>query len=84
MLDIQNKLKKLGYLDGTVDGIYGGLTANAVKAFQGDQGISETGEIDEGTLDALSQAYADRPGDFSLARFCSAWKAFTESAVLCP
>ena len=67
VLDIQNKLKKLGYLDGTVDGIYGGLTANAVKAFQGDQGISETGEIDEGTLDALSQAYADRPGDFSLA-----------------
>lgn len=32
VLDIQNKLKKLGYLDGTVDGIYGGLTANAVKA----------------------------------------------------
>lgn len=76
VLDIQNKLKKLGYLDGTVDGIYGGLTANAVKAFQGDQGISETGEIDEGTLDALSQAYADRPGDFSLALGDSGKRSF--------
>lgn len=46
-----------------VDGNYGGQTANAVKAFQKDQGLPETGIADIATLRALV-AHPDAQPDF--------------------
>lgn len=60
---IQRKLKKMGYLDGGVDGIYGGDTSSAVKAFQRDQGLSATGMVDGDTLSTLTSAYASYSGE---------------------
>lgn len=45
----QAKLKALGYYDGAIDGIYGASTYYAVGGFQGDNGLSVTGKIDDAT-----------------------------------
>ncbi len=47
---IQNKLKSLGYYKGSVDGIYGTGTQNAVKAFQRNCGITVDGIAGPKTL----------------------------------
>ena len=44
---LQEALKKLGYAIGTVDGIFGGKTEAAVKAFQTDRGLKPTGTVSE-------------------------------------
>lgn len=64
---IQRKLKRLDYLDGVADGIYGGQTAMAVRAFQRDEGLKVTGEVDHKTLVALNAAYEERTGEFTLS-----------------
>ena len=53
---LQQRLKDLNYLSGSVDGDYGNGTASAVSAFQKEAGLSETGIADEATQKAL---YAD-------------------------
>lgn len=50
---IQDKLKRWGYYNGNVDGIYGQLTVNAIKWFQRKNRITETGICDKETLEAL-------------------------------
>lgn len=47
---IQNKLKQLGYYKGTVDGIYGNNTKNAVIAFQKNCGLTADGIAGPKTL----------------------------------
>ena len=47
---IQTRLKELGYNPGTIDGIYGTNTQNAVKAFQRDKGLSVDGIAGPKTL----------------------------------
>lgn len=48
--NIQNKLKSLGYYNGSVDGIYGTQTKNAVIAFQRNCGITVDGIAGPQTL----------------------------------
>lgn len=47
---IQNKLKALGYFNGTVDGIYGAKTQSAVKRYQQSVGITADGVAGPKTL----------------------------------
>lgn len=47
---IQNKLKSLGFFDGTVDGIYGVKTQRAVRQFQKSVGITADGIAGQKTL----------------------------------
>jgi hypothetical protein len=56
--DIQRRLRTLGYDLGRagIDGIYAGATARAVKAFQLDLGLSESGLVGEHTWSALVDA----------------------------
>ncbi len=63
---LQRKLKRLGYLDGDADGIYGQQTASAVKTFQKEEKISITGAADEKTLSRVNSVYADETGELSL------------------
>ena len=65
VLEIQDRLRKLGYLDkGGVDGIYAemhrdksmGQTASAILRFQQDHNIEPTGKVDVLTFTALYQA----------------------------
>ncbi len=62
---LQRKLKRLGYLDGDADGIYGQQTASAVKAFQKEEKLSTSGAVDEKTLSHLNEAYANETDELS-------------------
>lgn len=50
---IQQKLKDLGYYFGSVDGIYGNVTRNAVVAFQKANGLTADGVAGPKTIAAL-------------------------------
>jgi N-acetylmuramoyl-L-alanine amidase len=50
---IQEKLKRWGYYDGEIDGIYGSKTLSAVKLFQEKNGLTVDGIAGEKTLSAM-------------------------------
>ena len=50
---LQNFLSRKGYLKVTATGYFGKLTLSAVKAFQSDNGISPTGEVETLTRTAI-------------------------------
>lgn len=50
---IQSKLKNWGYYDGSVDGIFGSKTTEAVKYFQRKNGLTADGIVGPATLRAL-------------------------------
>lgn len=51
--EIQSRLKKWGYYEGKVDGIFGSATRNAVIKFQKSNGLTADGIVGEKTLAAL-------------------------------
>ncbi len=57
--NLQNILKELGYYNGEVHSFYSEEVETAVKAFQHDQGISETGELDALTIRYILALYHD-------------------------
>lgn len=59
----QQHLIDLGYLKDKADGVAGPKTAAALKAFQADSGLSETGELDAATLSALDAAAPESVAD---------------------
>ncbi len=50
---IQTKLKRWGYYNGSIDGIYGTQTLNAVKYFQRKNGLTQDGVAGPKTLAAM-------------------------------
>lgn len=72
---IQDKLKRWGYYNGNVDGIYGSQTTAAVKAFQKKNGLAVDGIAGSQTLAAMgitssqsssSSSSSSRPSDVNL------------------
>ena len=53
---IQTKLKNWGYYNGSVDGIYGSQTAEAVKYFQRSNGLTADGVVGPATLAKLGMS----------------------------
>ena len=53
--EVQEILKVVGFKPGLVDGIMGGQTRSAIKAFQKAKSLKPTGRIDSTTLLALNQ-----------------------------
>ena len=53
---LQQKLQRLGYYDGEITGSYGDLTRAAVKAFQSDFLLLQTGEADADTQEMIFSA----------------------------
>lgn len=51
--DLQERLRALGYFHDSVDGQFGPLTENAVKAFQENNGLPVSGVVDDQTREAL-------------------------------
>lgn len=58
---IQMELEERGYYNGQIDGSFGSATEAAVKAFQGDNGLSADGVVGKKTLAKL----ADREGSYA-------------------
>ena len=50
---IQTKLKRWGYYNGSIDGIYGSQTVTAVKKFQKKNGLTVDGIAGKNTLEAM-------------------------------
>ncbi len=64
--NLQATLIKLGYLTGSADGIFGSKTANALKEFQKNNGLSADGIAGNKTLTALNSSSA-KPASGSTA-----------------
>lgn len=62
---IQQKLKSLGYYNGSVDGIYGTGTQKAVRAFQKNCGITADGIAGPKTLKFLGLSGSTSSGGYS-------------------
>lgn len=79
--EIQEKLRALSLSEGrlpeiAVDGVYGPLTSLAVSAFQQDQGLSVTGNVDSETWKRLNDRYlatlyAQKPPERVAALACN-------------
>jgi hypothetical protein len=54
--DVQAVLQQMGYYRGEVDGLLGPMTREALAAYQGDQGLTQTAAIDEPTLQSLDMS----------------------------
>ena len=54
--DVQAVLQDMGYYKGEVDGLLGPLTREALAAYQGEQGLTQTAAIDEPTLQSLGMS----------------------------
>lgn len=73
--EIQSRLKKWGYYDGKVDGIFGSATRNAVIKFQKNNNLTADGVVGAKTLAALGISDKDvyNSADYELlARIISA------------
>ena len=53
MVEIQSRLKELGYYNGAVNGVYDDATVVAIKKFQSDNGIYVSGAVGGVTANAL-------------------------------
>ena len=63
---MQNALKLLGFLSGSVDGDFGPATERAVKAFQAQYRLDETGIADHKTLKKLYSIDLPDPQDLEV------------------
>lgn len=59
VLELQEALIFLGYGGSPADGVYGMRWVEAVKGFQRDHGLYQTGEVNEKTASALNRAAAE-------------------------
>ena len=57
---VQQRLKKLGYFSGKVDGDYGNATKTAVKNFQKKNGLTVNGKVNSKTLAKLNSSSAKK------------------------
>lgn len=53
VLKVQEALYEKGYLEAEADGMYGEMTADAVRAFQEDNGLEATGVVDDETKEMI-------------------------------
>ncbi|MDB5538080.1 MAG: hypothetical protein JWQ65_2955 [Devosia sp.] len=56
VFELQKKLTELKLFDGTVDGFYGPMTARAIRAFEERNGMTPSGAISPGLVDAILRA----------------------------
>jgi peptidoglycan hydrolase-like protein with peptidoglycan-binding domain len=57
---VQERLKALGYLSGSVDGVFGNATEAALKNFQSNNGLSADGVVGQRTMDKLKSSSAKK------------------------
>ena len=68
---VQRRLRELGYLSGSADGVFGDATEAAVKAFQAANGLRADGVVGSATLEMLNSSRAKAASTQSLAKATS-------------
>jgi len=58
VMQIQNQLIKLGYMEGTASGVYDTKTQEAVRLFEAACGVTPTGQLNTELLNILMSGYA--------------------------
>ncbi len=61
VVELQHILKRLGFLNGESDGIFGSATDSAVRSFQESYGLTSDGIVGQNTWDALEKAVNELP-----------------------
>jgi peptidoglycan hydrolase-like protein with peptidoglycan-binding domain len=56
IFELQERLNELGYKVGTVDGVMGPKTVDALKKYQGDNKLNPSGTVDPDTIKKLRAA----------------------------
>ncbi len=56
LIQLQKDLKTLGYYEGTIDGVPGKMTKEAIESFQRENGLEITGTADVQTIQAVRNA----------------------------
>jgi len=71
---LQAVLRKVArlYPSGVVSGYYGQLTKEAVINFQAENGLPQTGEINEATISKINEVYGSQPKEWYLSNVPSA------------
>jgi len=62
VLEVQTQLRDLGYHRGALDGLMGGATREAIRAYRYDVGLPITGAVDGPLLESLRRAKAGQAG----------------------
>ncbi|HZU91570.1 MAG TPA: peptidoglycan-binding protein [Stellaceae bacterium] len=62
LMQVQRQLKEAGLYKGRVDGMMGPETKQAIQAFQQQNGLQQTGTLDQQTLSALNNKGANGSG----------------------
>ena len=57
---VQHLLQKLGYKPGIVDGVYGSATATAIRAYQADHGLPQTGSPSNELIAHLRKTFVSK------------------------
>ena len=57
---VQIMLKVLGYKVGVVDGVYGPATSQAVRLFQSDNSLPQTGLVEDNTLAQIEKKFNEK------------------------
>jgi len=82
MAEIQVRLQELGYYNGPINGLYDGATVVAIKEFQADNGIYESGAVGGVTANALGLYMSEQESnDLYLLAKCIHAEARGESYI---
>lgn len=76
---VQKRLKELGYLTGSADGVFGKQTEEAVKAFQKRNGLTADGVVGNATLEKLNSSSAKPAASSSSSSSSSSGSSSTEN-----
>ncbi len=68
VVEVQQLLAALGYEPGIVDGLFGARTRSAIEAFQSENGLAVTGEINDDLVTALRAASPEPAGEAAAPR----------------
>ncbi len=82
VVELQNKLNELGYSVGTADGDFGGKTEKAIRQFQKDKGLEETGILDEETYNALFETGIEMIAENADTKVIGIWPRLSTMYIL--